>query len=240
MGRTIPGMMVLAVCIAGCGGPPVERGKLQFEPLEGEYVVVWEEDFNGPEGTPLSSDWWQADVGGNGWGNAQLEYNTDSTSNAALDGGGNLVLTAREEAFGGNNYTSARWTTASRFEVEYGRVEARIRVPSGQGVWPAFWMLGGDFQEVGWPDCGEIDILEVRGQEPDRLIGSVHGPGYSAGNAISAVYEHPESLADDFHVYAIEWSPGRIDWYLDDTMYHSVLVSSLPNGSAWVLTIPFS
>ena len=107
------------------------------------------------------------------------------------------------------------------FEVEYGRVEARIRVPSGQGVWPAFWMLGGDFQEVGWPDCGEIDILEVRGKEPDRLIGSVHGPGYSAGNAISAVYEHPESLADDFHVYAIEWSPGRIDWYLDDTMYHS-------------------
>ena len=225
--------------LLGCGGPPLDRGKIQFESASGDYVLVWEEDFSGPAGSALSPEWWRADVGGSGWGNAQLEYNTDSTGNAALDGDGNLVLTARAEEFGGNGYTSARWTTATRFEVEYGRIEARIRVPSGQGIWPAFWMLGGNIGEVGWPACGEIDILEVRGQEPNRLIGSIHGPGYSAGNAVSAVYEHPQSLADDFHVYAIEWSPGRIDWYLDDTLYHSVLVSSLPNGAPWVFDHPF-
>ncbi|HSK96560.1 MAG TPA: glycoside hydrolase family 16 protein, partial [Euzebyales bacterium] len=177
----------------------------------------------------------------------ELQYYTDSTDNAALDGDGHLVVTAREgnpEGFtcwyGPCTHTSARMNTAGRFAQQYGRIEARIRIPTGQGVWPAFWMLGVDFGEVGWPASGEIDVMENVGHEPGVVHGTVHGPGYSGGDGISGSTTLPDgaSFSDAFHVYAVEWTPEQITWLVDDVAYHAVTPEDL-GGNAWVFDHPF-
>ena len=138
-------------------------------------------------------------------------------------------------------YTSARIITAGALEVTYGRIEARIKIPRGQGLWPAFWMLGNDLAEVGWPEAGEIDILENIGREPDVVHGTIHGPGYSGGDAIGRPFRLPDGadFADDFHVYAIDWSPAGITWSVDGIEYSTVGPADLPSGTRWVFDHPF-
>jgi beta-glucanase (GH16 family) len=142
---------------------------------------------------------------------------------------------------GAASYTSARIKTQGRFSVTYGKVEARIRIPSGQGIWPAFWMLGADIDQVGWPTCGEIDIMENIGKEPATIHGTVHGPGYSGGNGIGGPFSLPagQRFADDYHVYGIEWSPQSVAFFVDGTAYFEVTPAKLPAGRAWVYQHPF-
>ncbi|WP_421741589.1 ricin-type beta-trefoil lectin domain protein [Cellulomonas sp.] len=195
--------------------------------------VIWSQEFNGSAGSAPDSAVWSYDTGAGGWGNAELQNYTTSRNNSALDGQGNLVITARRE--GDGSYTSARLQSNNKVELTYGRVEARMQIPRGQGIWPAFWMLGADFPQTSWPSSGEIDIMENIGKEPHRIYGTVHGPGYSGGSGITGVYQHPQnwSFADTFHTFAVDWKPGSITWSVDGVVYHQVTRASV-GGNAWV------
>lgn len=199
--------------------------------------IVWQDDFDGPAGAPPDPSVWSHELGAGGWGNDELQTYTASTANAALDGDGHLVITARREPGGG--YTSARLVTAGKVAVGHGRVEARIQVPAGRGVWPAFWMLGCDLPEVSWPTCGEIDVMEVIGHEPDVVHGTVHGPGYAGADGITASHTHPGgSLAEAFHVYSVDWAADRISWSVDGVAYHQVTREGV-GADRWVFDTPF-
>lgn len=212
------------------------------------WELVFEDDFDGPAGQPPDPRWWTHEVGGDGWGNQELQYYTDATSAAALDGEGHLVITAAEGPpedgtfcwYGECRYTSARITTRDKVEVEYGRIEVRAKLPEGDGMWPAFWMLGADIDLRGWPNAGEIDVMEHIGREPQRVHGTVHGPTYSGGDSIGGSYLFEEGLpSEDFHTYAIEWEPDRIRWYVDDDHYGTLLPTLLPNPDRWVFDGPY-
>ena len=219
----------LALLGGRCEAPVAEPGDVTFE-----------DNFDGDAGSSPDGARWVFDVGGDGFGNDQLEHDTDRPTNASLDGEGHLVITARREDFGGNSFTSARITTATTFAQAYGRFEARIQVPAGQGLWPAFWLLGNNIDTVTWPACGEIDILELRGQEPNVVYGSVHGPGYSGAGAINERFTLPagQSFADGFHVFAVEWEPERIRYFVDDNLYQTITPSTL-GANRWVFDHPF-
>ena len=202
----------LLIGLLACA-PPAEA------PYDPSWTLVWSDEFDGPAGSP-PSDVWVPDIGAGGWGNEQLEYNTDDPDNASLDGEGHLAITARREARDGAEYTSARLTTAGRYTHGPGRFEAVMQLPAGTGLWPAFWMLGEDYPTVGWPNCGEIDILEAKGQEPKRIQGALHFGGRWPANTFT-VGEHffdSGSIAD-FHVYALEWNPGEMHWEVDGKVY---------------------
>ncbi|MDR9414857.1 MAG: glycoside hydrolase family 16 protein [Gracilimonas sp.] len=190
--------------------------------------IVWEDNFNGT-GSP-DSTLWTYDIGTGveifgqpGWGNNERQYYTDRTENIRVEDG-MLHITARRESFEGSNFTSAKILTRGLFERTYGRYEARIQLPFGQGIWPAFWLLGDDSGgTVSWPQIGEIDIMEYRGQEPLVIHGSVHGPGYSAGQAVTDSYRLTDGRFDtEFHVFAIEWGPDFIKYYVDDELYNEI------------------
>jgi len=221
----------------------------------GDWTLVWSDEFDDPAGTPPDPGVWQPEVGDGllngipGWGNGEFEYYTASPENAATDGQGNLVITAREVNtaisnlrcwYGPCAYTSARLTTWGRAEFEFGRVEARLKLPRGQGTWSAFWMLGTDLDRVGWPQSGEIDIVENVGREPATVHGTIHGPGYSGGQGIGAGYDLPAgAVSDDFHVYAVEWTSDQIRWFVDDFNYFTVTAGDVPAGTEWVYNHPF-
>ncbi len=238
---------------AGCSRIGLEE-KPEWE-IEG-WDLVWHDEFDGPAGAGPDPTNWTLEIGDGrdrgipGWGNRELEYYTDSTDNAAMDGEGNLVITVAEVDtnvsrlrcyYGPCKYTSARLITEDKVEVAYGRVEARIKVPFGQGLWAAFWMLGANLGEVGWPKCGEIDILENVGFEPSTVHGSAHGPGYSGGQAIGEAYDLPEgeTFADDYRVFAIEREPGEIRWYVDGNHYFTLTPDDIPARGTWVFDHPF-
>lgn len=202
---------------------------------ERSYELVWSDEFDGDAGTAPDPEKWIYNVGTgqNGWGNGELQYYTDRTDNAALDGDGHLVITARREGFAGAGFTSARLTTEGKFQQTYGRFEARLKTPYGPGIWPAFWMLGADYQTNTWPQCGEIDLMELRGQEPSVINGTVHGPGYSAGNAVGGTYALENGRYDEaFHVFAVEWEPESIDFYVDEVLYRRITPDDVPGE--WV------
>jgi beta-glucanase (GH16 family) len=224
----------------GSNNGDVNDPRFPDEPT-GDWTLTWSDEFDGEAGSRPSIARWTADIGGHGWGNEQLEYDTDRAENAQLDGEGNLNIIARQESYGGNEYTSARLVTRGRLEQTYGRFEARLKLPQGQGIWPAFWLLGCTVGGVDWPHCGEIDILELRGQQPSLVLGAVHGPGYSGDNNIGGSHEALNAdLSKDFHVYAVEWSPRRITWFFDGTLYHEVTVNDVPGGAdRWVFDHPF-
>ena len=226
-----PRLALLLLPLVACTGG-------EEEPQE-TWKLVWSDEFQGEEGAPPNPDNWTFDVGGDGWGNNQLEHNTDRSINSSLDGNGFLRIVAREEAFEGNAYTSARLKSEGLQAFRYGKIEARIKVPKGSGMWPAFWMLGADFQEVGWPACGEIDIMELRGGQPNIALGTVHGPGYNGGGGITDSVVFEQDLSDDFHVYGVEWDEDHIQWYVDDTYYHRIHPGDLPPGSPWVFDHEF-
>jgi beta-glucanase (GH16 family) len=178
-----------------------------------------------------------------GWGNQELEWYTDSPDNAAMDGNGNLVITARQAPsgltcyYGPCQYTSARLTTEGKLEFAYGRVEARIRIPAGEGLWPAFWMLGTNINTVNWPQSGETDIMENVGRLPNTLYGTIHGPGYS-DIGVGGTFNSPDPLSAGYHIYSVTWQPGSISWAIDGTTYFTATRNDVPQGS-WVFDHPF-
>ena len=205
------------------------------------WRLVFGDEFTGPAGAPPDPTKSGFALGGDGWGNQELQAYTDRPENVALDGAGSLVITARREPLGGNSFTSGRIDSQGRFEQRYGRFEARLRLPVGRGFWPAFWMLGANLEQVGWPACGEIDIMEERGAQPWRVSGAAHGPGHSGGDAIIAGFEAPNHtpLSDDFHLYAVEWDAEELRFFVDDQQYQRVLRSRMPPGARWVYDHPF-
>lgn len=197
--------------------------------------LVWADEFSA-DGAPDATKWsYDIGTGENGWGNNEFQYYTDRPENVVVKNG-MLYITAVKESFQGSNYTSARITTKGLFQQKFGRVEARIKLPWGQGIWPAFWMLGDDTNgTVIWPQIGEIDIMEYRGQQPTITHGSIHGPGYSAGNAITKSYTLPNDRFDnDFHIFGIEWGQNYINYYVDGVLYNQITPSDLPKDSKWV------
>ena len=182
---------------------------------------------------------WSYDIGTgeNGCGNNELQYYTDRPENISVQNG-ILIIKAEKESFEGSSYTSAKIITKAKFEQKYGRFEARIRLPYGQGLWPAFWLLGNNIDEVGWPNCGEIDIMEYRGQNPSIVLGTLHGPGYSGGNSITKSYDLVNDRFDTgFHVFGIEWGPEYINFYVDDVLYNQLTPSDVTGD--WVYDHPF-
>jgi len=210
-----------------------------------KWKLAWSDEFDAPDGSRPDPAKWTYSLGGNGWGNHELEYHTDRLENAHIEKG-NLVITARREDYTGpdgvaREYTSARLKTQGLFAQAYGRFEARIKIPEGQGIWPAFWMMGEDLAIAGWPKCGEIDIMENIGREPAMVHGSLHGPvPGKAASDLTASFHLPSAgqFADDFHVYAVEWEPESVRFYVDSALFATFTPQS-PGGGPWVFDHPF-
>jgi beta-glucanase (GH16 family) len=221
-----------------------DGGWSQSPVAQPRYVLTWSDEFSAVDGSLPDSSKWIMETGGGGWGNHELQAYTNRPQNAHVQDG-TLVITANRETYKGadgikRKYTSARLKTSGLFEQKYGRFEARIKIPQGQGMWPAFWMLGSNMDMVGWPHCGEIDIMENIGKEPTKVHGSMHGPGYSGGTGLTGVYPLPSGkAADDFHIFAVEWEPSVVRFYVDDTLYETRTPADLPKGKAWVFDHPF-
>jgi beta-glucanase (GH16 family) len=223
--------LLMLFVFSGC-----ERDDFQkLEPRN--WQLTWSDEFDGNAGTLPDPAKWMFDLGTGqgGWGNAELQSYTNKPENISLDGEGNLVITAIKT---GSGFTSARINTQGLFEQQYGRFEARLKTPYGPGLWPAFWMLGANIDSVGWPQCGEIDIMELRGQAPHIIHGSMHGPGYSGGNPISKAFGLKNDRFDnDFHVFAIEWDKDKMDYFVDDYLYQRIERTNVTGE--WVFDQPF-
>lgn len=216
------------------------------KPAADGWVLVWSDEFDGAAGSGPDQTKWNFDIGGGGWGNNELQSYTSRTQNAFLDGDGNLVIRAIKENFTGTdriarNYTSSRLLTRGKFTIKFGRIEARLKVPFGQGIWPAFWMLGNDIDTAGWPTCGEVDIMENIGREPAIAHSTLHGPGYSGASPLTGSFALPagQRYADDFHIFAVEWEADEIRFFMDGNLYHTRKPSDIPAGRKWVYDHPF-
>jgi beta-glucanase (GH16 family) len=233
-------LVALSLVAVACGGSPAASSA----PAPAGWTLTWSDEFNGSNGAAPDASKWTLETGGNGWGNNELEYYTARPQNSVQQDG-NLVINVLQENYTGSdgvtrNYTSARLKTATHFTQTYGRFEARIKIPSGQGIWPAFWMLGDNIDTAGWPTCGEIDIMENIGKEPNKVHGSMHGPGYSGATPLTAIYTLPTgAFADDFHLFAVEWEPAAVRFYVDSNLYLTETPSNLPAGTHWVFDHPF-
>lgn len=231
----------------GGGGTPVVTVLSRTD-----WVQVWSDEFEGAAGSGVDAAKWRPDTadgcssGNCGWGNQEKEYYRTATENLSLDGGGNLSITARTAPsglacyYGACRYTSAKITTRGRLEAGPGMVEARIKLPIGQGLWPAFWMLGTDFPTVPWPACGELDIMEFRGSRPANMSSAVHGPGYSGNTP----FAHEMSLSqgrfsDGFHTFTVAWNSQSARFFVDDTLHFEVLRSDVQRFGNWVFDKPF-
>ncbi len=238
-------LLATALLLISCGSaysPPPPP-----PPPTSGFTLVWSDEFNGADGTSPDSSKWTYDTGGNGWGNHELECYTSLAQNAQMMGG-NLVITAKNQPAyrcsdsTTRDYTSARLKTIGLFSQAYGRFEARIQIPKGQGMWPAFWMLGNNITSVGWPKCGEIDIMENIGKEPGTVHGSLHGPSTTGPTSdATAPFSLPagQKFSDAFHLYAVEWEPGTVRFYVDSNLYATFSQSQWPAGGTWAFDHPF-
>ncbi len=191
--------------------------------------LVFSDEF-ATDGAPDPSKW-SYDLGAGGWGNGELQTYTNNPANAVVQGG-NLVITAVRN---GNSYTSARLKSENKYEFRYGKVEFRAKLPAGAGTWPALWMLGQNYATNTWPACGEIDIMEHKGFEPNIIHGTVHYTGRSAGNAVTSRIT-ATNVSSTYHIYKVIWSPQSIRFYVDNVLFHSVLnTNSLPFNSDFFL-----
>ncbi|MGC6431200.1 MAG: glycoside hydrolase family 16 protein [Jejuia sp.] len=219
-------IMVLFVVVLGCNTDETQT-------VANFTEITMADEFD-VDGAP-NPDIWNFDIGTgqNGWGNNELQYYTSRPENVVVQNGV-LIITAREEQFEGSSYTSARLLTKGKFEQKYGRWEARIRLPYGKGIWPAFWLLGDDKNGIEiWPEIGEIDIMEYLGDKPSEIFGTVHGPGYSGGESVSKEYKLDNDRFDTgFHIFGIEWGPGYINFYVDDVLYNQITPEDVPGR--WV------
>ena len=228
------GLVLIALCvvISSCSSDETQTvTTLDQLKMQDEFNV---------DGAPDSA-LWNYDIGngsGNdGWGNQELQYYTDRPENIIVEDG-MLKITALQESYEGSAYTSSRITTKGKYEQKYGRFEARMQLPWGQGMWPAFWMLGFNIDEVSWPNCGEIDIMENRGQEPTIISGALHGPGHSGSNFIGKNNDLVTDRVDtSFHIYGIEWGEGYVNFYIDDVLYNQITPADVPGE--WVFDQPF-
>jgi beta-glucanase (GH16 family) len=206
--------------------------------------LIWSAEFNGPAGTPPSSFKWIHDVGDYGAGAGEQETYVDSAATAALNGRGDLAIVARRQTPAGppgqiRSYSSARLETQGLFSVKYGLIEARMKIPPGAGLWPAFWMLGNDITTVGWPACGEIDVMETNGSKPYTVYGTLHGPSGATAYEIPHTVRSATALASGFHTYGVSWSPKAVTWLLDGKPYATVTSADLSPGQSWVFNQPF-
>jgi beta-glucanase (GH16 family) len=238
----------------GTGGGDAIRFQLHDnrapDPGPNAWRLVWSDEFNGPAGRRPSSRNWTQEIGDGtangipGWGNSELEYYTDDAQNAATNGLGHLAITARQSDgslpcyYGPCQFTSARLISQYKAEFAYGRIETRVKVPAGAGLWPAFWSLGTNIGDVGWPQTGEIDIMEFVGRVPNEVFGTIHGPGYSGGDSFGGTHDFGVPVSDRFHTFAIEWQPDRIDWYVDGILYHTATPANVAPDQ-WVFNHPF-
>lgn len=224
----------------------------QMAPPDPAYKLVWSDEFDGAAGTQPSEKVWNYDVGNEeqlGWGNRELQYYTRSPENVRIDGQGHLEVWARKNTadlwcWNGDAcpYTSARLTTLGKVQFTYGKLEASIQTPPGQGYWPAFWALGSGATgggKVSWPNNGEIDVMEQIGRTPGTVYGTLHGPGYSGSAGISGQAQLPGPLEGGFHTYTLIKRPGDLTWLLDGQVYHHVSAKDLPAGKPWVFDAPF-
>ena len=226
--------MSLLGCAGGASSSPRPDTTTTLTPPPG-LTLVWSDDFNGPAGSAIDASKWRHDLGdgcqsGNcGWGNQEKEWYTSEPENIALTGDGTLRIVARAAPtgltcyYGPCRYTSAKVTTRGLMLAAPGRVEARIKLPEGQGLWPAFWMLGGSFPATGWPQCGELDIMENHGSNVTSVSSAVHGPGYSGNTPF--VHNYPigdGTFSDRFHTFAVEWNASQIVFSVDDKVHYRV------------------
>lgn len=243
MKKIIKNSILAIALISGAAFVSCELDETQEVVTKENLVLAEEFDVDGAPNPNL----WTYDLGDGtqaglpaGWGNNELQVYTNNEENVRVENG-LLVITAREAA---NGYTSARIKTQGLFDQQYGRFEARIRLPRGKGLWPAFWLLGNNCDQNPWPACGEIDIMENVGNEPTVIFGSVHGPNYSGAESVSKKYELTNDRFDtDFHIFGIEWSPGEINYYVDDVLYQTVTPESIAEETdgegVWVFDNPF-
>lgn len=203
------------------------------------WNLEWSDEFNQADGSLPDSTKWSYNIGTgqNGWGNWESQYYTDRPQNARIENG-QLLIEIHKENYFGSPYTSARLLTQDKYEFQYGRIEARLKVPSGSnGLWPAFWMLGANIDNVGWPQCGEIDVMEYVSRNPQEIFGTIHGPGYSGGSAYGSTYSFNENVSDNYHIFVVEWDENLIKWFIDGEQYHMATPDSLP-GREWVFNAP--
>ncbi|MBF2708039.1 glycoside hydrolase family 16 protein [Flavobacterium soyangense] len=227
-------VFVLMLSMVSCNPEAVQKVEQR------NWQLTWSDDFEGAAGVLPDATKWTFDIGNGGWGNQELQYYTNRPENVSLDGTGNLVITAKSESFGGSSFSSARIKTEGLFTQAYGRFEARIKTPYGPGIWPAFWMLGANNQTAVWPQIGEIDIMELKGHQPNINHGSLHGPGYSGGNAITDIYALLNDRFDnDYHIFAVEWDADKIDFFVDNYLYERVKKSDVNSKGEWVFDHPF-
>lgn len=234
-------MLAGAVIAGGCGS----GGGSQAQPVELDvprgWELVWSDEFGGDTIDPAN---WTFDIGGWGWGNGEAQYYTDRPENARVEDG-MLVIEGRQEPYEGSYYTSARLKTQGLQAFRYGRFEARLRVPRGAGTWPAFWMLGANHDHEAdegspdsWPFVGEIDIMEHLGREPDLVMGTIHGPGYSGALGLTKWNRQEQDIAEEFHTYAVEWDAEGIRWFLDGEEYFDLSREAVGNRD-WVFDHEF-
>jgi len=214
-------------------------------PAPSRWHLVWSDEFNSPTSSTPDPAKWTLVEGGSGYGNQELESYTTRPSNIRVEGG-NLVVTAIKEPYTGKdgiarNYTSGRMQSLTHFDFQYGRIEARIKIPVGQGIWPAFWMLGANIDSTPWPDCGEIDIMENVGHELSKVHSTIHGPLYSGGDALTGAYtlSGGQHFTDDFHVFAAEWEPDLIRFYVDGHLFETLTADNIPAYKHWAFNHNF-
>ncbi len=201
--------------------------------------LVFSDEFDTP-GAPDPAKWgYDIGTGSGGWGNNELQYYTNRTDNVEVSGG-TLKIIAKKETYSGSAYTSARLLSQNKFSFKYGKVETRAKLPAGVGTWPAIWMLGNNIPTVGWPACGEIDIMEHRGSELNKIFGTVHHPGHSGGNADGGT-KVISNATTEFHIYRMEWSASTIKFYIDDVIFYTFSNnSSLPFNQNFFLLLNFA
>ncbi|MFC9154832.1 RICIN domain-containing protein [Streptomyces bauhiniae] len=241
--RLLRRCLLAALSAALVGAAAVGPARADTAAAPAVAAATFSDSFDGPAGSAVDGSKWTLETGDN-VNNHERQYYTSGTKNAALDGQGHLVITAKRENpanyqcwYGSCQYTSARLNTSGKFNAQYGHVEARMKIPRGQGMWPAFWMLG---TPVNWPDSGEIDVMENVGFEPSTVHGTIHGPGYSGSGGIGAGYSLPngQAFADAFHTYAVDWAPDSITWTVDGNVYQRRTPADL-GGRTWVFNKPF-
>jgi beta-glucanase (GH16 family) len=249
-------LILSLVATAACGGGAVAATTTSppdtTKPAPVTWTLVWSDEFDGPAGAPVDTTKWAFDLGDGcpglcGWGNKEKEYYTNAPDNVSLDGQGHLAIVARPAVlnvscyYGPCRYTSAKITTRGKFAAAPGKVEARIRIPAGQGLWPAFWMLGNDLATVGWPASGEIDIMENKGSTPNASSSALHGPGYFGNTPFSHTnfLPAPFNLTDDLHVYSVEWDASHALFYAEPTIHYSVSRSALQSYGPSILDKPY-
>jgi beta-glucanase (GH16 family) len=242
----------LGACLGASGAIAQQSSPTRRAAATSEWTLVWHDEFDGAAGGSVDARGWTFDRGDGcadsncGWGNEEKQSYTSDRANAALTGDGKLAITARRSTsdascyYGPCRYTSAKLKTKGKVSVRFGRVEARIRLPTGQGLWPAFWMLGDGFPSVGWPDCGELDIMEHHGSQPGNVSSAMHGPGYSGGDAIVHAYA-PEgaNFTAGFHRYAVEWDSTAVRFFVDDDPHVVVTRREVEARGAWSFDHPF-